>query len=112
MVLVYGKEDVVPSLTFNPEKCYRRTQLCCYRYVSKAKHCKQNLCTYETYCAKTKGKYCTKHRQIRTCKIRCYDRMKPVYECTPNELVPSDGYVHAKEYLEYIPAPPEVRVMN
>lgn len=107
-----GKEDLVPNLAFVASKCYRRNQICCYKYKQIGKFCKQNLCTRKTYCGRFKGKYCSKWKAIRTCRVRCYYRMRPHYQCTPMELKLVAGYVHPKEHLEFIPKPPVVRHMN
>lgn len=112
IALVSAREDLVPNLAFKRSNCYRRMQVCCYRYEVKAKFCKQNLCTRVTYCARRKKKYCSRYRAIRTCKVRCFHRMRPKYECTPNQLKKEPGYVHSKEYLEYIDKPPITRYMN
>lgn len=115
LVVILGasaREDVVPKLVFNLKNCYRRQQICCYRYKKAGKRCKQRLCTRKPYCKKTNLGKCVQYGDERTCLIRCYYVMRPKYECTPNELVMTKGYVHSKEHLEFIPRDPEVRRMN
>lgn len=74
----------VSSLTFVPARCYRRSQVCCYKYKPCGEVCKPFDCRTIRRC-KVRApitKLCLRFKKVRVCKQRCYTKLCLRHVCS------------------------------
>ena len=74
----------VSSLTFVPTRCYRRSQICCYKYEKCGQVCKPFDCRTIRRCVRRVPitKLCLLYRKVRVCKQRCHAKLCLRHVCT------------------------------
>lgn len=109
---VFRREDVVPKIRFIPKSCYKRRQVCCYRYHKCGHSCRTGYCSQRSMCTMIKFGKCFRWRNVQTCQTRCFDKLCARFECNPLAIVKNGGYVppriHQRIYYPGGRAPPKI----
>jgi len=94
------REDVVPAVSWKSSSCYKRNQVCCYRYKKCGHRCRTGYCSEMTMCTHTKFGKCFRWRSVESCDIRCFDKLCVRFECVPLKLVKGNSYVHPRIHTQ------------
>ena len=93
---------IVPTLTFAPTRCYRRSQVCCYKYVKCGVVCRVVRCKTIRKCvlrAPFTNK-CLAHKKVRVCIKRCFAKLCKRVSCSPLRVVKrSSAYIAPKPFI-------------
>jgi len=93
---VVRREDIVPKLPWKPKSCYKREQVCCYRYKKCGNRCRTGYCSQQSMCSHYKFGKCFRWRSVNTCTTVCFDKMCVRFECVPLKMVRGRSYVHPR----------------
>lgn len=90
--------QIVPKLTYIPARCYRRTQICCYRFYVCRRKCVLISCKNVRICTLTVNGVCKKYKIVRVCRYRCYLTYCPRIYCTPFVITRAKTYIAPLSY--------------
>ena len=97
-----SKPKIVPTLTFAPTRCYRRSQVCCYKYVKCGTVCKVVRCKSVRKCvlrAPFTNK-CLVYKKVRVCIKRCFAKLCKRIICSRLRVVKrSPAYITPKPFI-------------
>eukprot|EP00171_Calliarthron_tuberculosum_P021478 IDg21478t1 len=62
--------------------CFRRIQVCCYRFFPCGVFCKPKVCVIRRVCVLLRNNRCIRYQRFRICTIRCFTRLCPRLRCS------------------------------
>ena len=89
----------VVGFKYYPTRCYRRSQVCCYKYVKCGKICKIKRCFKIRKCVLKAFKKCLKYKVVTICIKRCYAKLCKRVRCSRLRVVKSGRYIVPKPYI-------------
>ena len=90
-----------PAAKYLPSRCYRRTTVCCYKYVKCGVHCKLVRCYTIRKCVVRAPftKKCLLYKKRTICIKRCYLKLCKRIRCSRFRVFKSRRYVSPKPYI-------------
>ena len=91
----------IPGFKYTPVRCYRRAQICCYKYVKCGKICKVKRCFKIRKCVVRAPftKKCLKYKKVIVCIKRCYAKLCKRARCSRLRVVKSHRFIVPKPYI-------------